>query len=130
MRAPLAWRGAHLDMARHFFPKPVVLAFIDQLAAHKLNRLLELDARQDTAGAAYEVVTEWGSSPRCCLPCPRRCGCSKSCSGTLPRPHHARRAARPLPAAGRGHARRQLRLPRRHRGGADDAHLLRHVPGR
>jgi hexosaminidase len=35
----LAWRGAHLDVARHFFPKPVLLRFIDMLAAHKLNRL-------------------------------------------------------------------------------------------
>jgi hexosaminidase len=35
----LAWRGAHLDVARHFFPKSVVLRFIDMLAAHKLNRL-------------------------------------------------------------------------------------------
>jgi hexosaminidase len=35
----LAWRGAHLDVARHFFAKPVLLRFIDMLAAHKLNRL-------------------------------------------------------------------------------------------
>jgi hexosaminidase len=35
----LGWRGGHLDVARHFFPKPVVLRFIDMLAAHKLNRL-------------------------------------------------------------------------------------------
>ncbi|HEX6527333.1 MAG TPA: beta-N-acetylhexosaminidase [Streptosporangiaceae bacterium] len=35
----LKWRGAHLDLARHFFPKPVVLRFIDLLAQHKLNRL-------------------------------------------------------------------------------------------
>ncbi len=35
----LAWRGAHLDVSRHFFTKPVVLRFIDMLAAHKLNRL-------------------------------------------------------------------------------------------
>jgi hexosaminidase len=35
----LAWRGAHLDVARHFFPKYTVLRFIDLLAAHKLNRL-------------------------------------------------------------------------------------------
>jgi len=35
----LAWRGAHLDVARHFFPKPVLFRFIDVLAAHKLNRL-------------------------------------------------------------------------------------------
>jgi len=38
-RPALAWRGAHLDVARHFFPKPVLLRFIDMLAAHKLNRL-------------------------------------------------------------------------------------------
>jgi hexosaminidase len=35
----LAWRGAHLDVSRHFFPKATVLRFIDTLAAHKLNRL-------------------------------------------------------------------------------------------
>ena len=34
----LAWRGGHLDVARHFFPKNVLLGFIDMLAAHKLNR--------------------------------------------------------------------------------------------
>ncbi len=33
------WRGAHLDVARHFFDVGVVLRFIDLLAAHKLNRL-------------------------------------------------------------------------------------------
>jgi hexosaminidase len=35
----LEWRGAHLDVSRHFFPKRTVLGFIDMLAAHKLNRL-------------------------------------------------------------------------------------------
>lgn len=35
----LEWRGAHLDVSRHFFPKGTVLRFIDMLAAHKLNRL-------------------------------------------------------------------------------------------
>lgn len=35
----LSWRGAHLDVSRHFFPKRTVLDFIDMLAAHKLNRL-------------------------------------------------------------------------------------------
>jgi len=34
----LPWRGGHLDVARHFFPKNVLLSFIDMLAAHKLNR--------------------------------------------------------------------------------------------
>jgi len=35
----MAWRGGHLDVARHFFPKATVFRFIDMLAAHKLNRL-------------------------------------------------------------------------------------------
>jgi hexosaminidase len=35
----LRWRGGHLDVSRHFFPKRIVLGFIDMLAAHKLNRL-------------------------------------------------------------------------------------------
>jgi hexosaminidase len=35
----LGWRGGHLDVSRHFFPKRAVLGFIDMLAAHKLNRL-------------------------------------------------------------------------------------------
>jgi hexosaminidase len=35
----LPWRGAHLDVSRHFFTKPTVLRFIDMLAAHKMNRL-------------------------------------------------------------------------------------------
>jgi hexosaminidase len=35
----LAWRGAHLDVARHFLPKRELLTIIDALAAVKLNRL-------------------------------------------------------------------------------------------
>jgi hexosaminidase len=35
----LPWRGAHLDVARHFATKPELLALIDALAALKLNRL-------------------------------------------------------------------------------------------
>jgi hexosaminidase len=31
------WRGAHLDVSRHFMPKAFVLKFIDLLALHKLN---------------------------------------------------------------------------------------------
>ena len=34
-----AWRGAHLDVARHFFGVDEVVRFIDLLAAHRLNRL-------------------------------------------------------------------------------------------
>ena len=31
------WRGAHLDVCRHFFPKEFVKKYIDILAMHKLN---------------------------------------------------------------------------------------------
>ncbi|WAP56342.1 beta-N-acetylhexosaminidase [Streptomyces sp. S465] len=34
-----AWRGLMLDVARHFMPKDGVFAYIDLLAAHKLNVL-------------------------------------------------------------------------------------------
>lgn len=34
-----AWRGLMLDVARHFLPKDGVLAYVDLLAAHKLNVL-------------------------------------------------------------------------------------------
>lgn len=33
------WRGAMVDVARHFYPKDFLLKLIDQLALHKLNRL-------------------------------------------------------------------------------------------
>jgi hexosaminidase len=32
-----AWRGMHLDVSRHFFPKDSILKFIDYLAQYKLN---------------------------------------------------------------------------------------------
>ena len=32
------WRGAHLDVSRHFMPKQFVKRYIDLLAMHKLNR--------------------------------------------------------------------------------------------
>jgi hexosaminidase len=33
-----SWRGAHLDVARHFQPKEFVKKYLDLLALHKLNR--------------------------------------------------------------------------------------------
>jgi hexosaminidase len=33
-----SWRGAHLDVSRHFMPKEFVKKYIDLLARHKLNR--------------------------------------------------------------------------------------------
>lgn len=38
-RPRLAWRGAHLDVARHFMPRDWLLRLIDLLALHKLNVL-------------------------------------------------------------------------------------------
>ncbi|GAA4851117.1 beta-N-acetylhexosaminidase [Kitasatospora terrestris] len=38
-RPRFGWRGALLDVSRHFLPKADVLRFLDQLAAHKLNVL-------------------------------------------------------------------------------------------
>lgn len=34
-----AWRGLHLDVARHFFPKREIFRLLDLMATHKLNRL-------------------------------------------------------------------------------------------
>ncbi|HLN04675.1 MAG TPA: beta-N-acetylhexosaminidase [Acidimicrobiales bacterium] len=34
-----AWRGAHLDVSRHFMPKGFVLRLVDLLALHKMNVL-------------------------------------------------------------------------------------------
>ncbi len=34
-----AWRGAMLDVSRHFLPKAFVLKFVDLLALHKMNTL-------------------------------------------------------------------------------------------
>jgi beta-glucosidase len=33
-----SWRGAHLDVSRHFLPKEFVRKYIDLLAVHKMNR--------------------------------------------------------------------------------------------
>ena len=33
-----SWRGAHLDVSRHFMPKEFVKKYIDLLALHKMNR--------------------------------------------------------------------------------------------
>jgi hexosaminidase len=38
-RPAYGWRGAMLDVARHFFTKRTVLRYIDLLAAHRFNRL-------------------------------------------------------------------------------------------
>jgi len=60
----LAWRGGHLDVARHFFPKSVLLRFIDMLAAHKLNRFhlhLTDDQGWRIESLRYPALQEIGS---------------------------------------------------------------------
>lgn len=59
-----AWRGAHLDVARHFLPKREVLRMIDLLAAHKLNRLhlhLADDQGWRVESRAYPLLQEIAS---------------------------------------------------------------------
>ena len=61
------WRGVHLDVARHFFDVATVCRLIDQIAAHRLNKLhLHLN---DDQGWRVEVprwprLTEVGSRRR------------------------------------------------------------------
>jgi hexosaminidase len=60
----LSWRGAHLDVARHFFPKRELLALIDAFAALKLNRLhlhLTDDQGWRIESRIYPVLHEIGS---------------------------------------------------------------------
>jgi hexosaminidase len=50
-----AWRGVHLDVSRHFFDVATVCRLIDEIAAHRLNRLhLHLN---DDQGWRVEVPT-------------------------------------------------------------------------
>ncbi|MFC4242337.1 beta-N-acetylhexosaminidase [Gryllotalpicola reticulitermitis] len=58
------WRGAMLDVARHFMPKHDVLRFIDLLAAHRLN-VLHLHLTEDQGWRIevkkYPRLTEIGA---------------------------------------------------------------------
>ncbi len=57
------WRGAHLDVARHFMPVDFVKRWIDLLAMHKLNRFhwhLTDDQGWRIAIAKYPRLTEVG----------------------------------------------------------------------
>ena len=59
-----AYRGAHLDVSRHFFSVADVKRYIDILAAHKLNRLhwhLTDDQGWRIEIKAYPELTEKGS---------------------------------------------------------------------
>lgn len=58
------WRGAMLDVARHFMPKHDVLRFIDLMAMHKLN-VLHFHLTEDQGWRIeikkYPLLTEIGS---------------------------------------------------------------------
>ena len=59
-----AWRGVHLDVARHFFPKAWILRLIDLAALHKFN-ILHLHLTDDQGWRfpvqRYPLLTEVGS---------------------------------------------------------------------
>jgi hexosaminidase len=58
------WRGAHLDVSRHFMPKQFVLKFIDLLAIQKMN-VLQLHLTDDQGWRIeikkYPLLTQVGS---------------------------------------------------------------------
>jgi hexosaminidase len=59
-----SWRGAHMDISRHFLPKRDVLRMIDLLALHKLNRLhlhLVDDQGWRVESRAFPLLHEVGS---------------------------------------------------------------------
>jgi hexosaminidase len=60
----LAWRGVHLDVARHFMPRHWLLRLIDLLALHKLN-VLHLHLTDDQGWRVqierYPRLTEVGA---------------------------------------------------------------------
>jgi hexosaminidase len=60
----LPWRGAHIDVARHFFTKRELLALIDALSAIKINRLhlhLTDDQGWRVESRRFPVLQEIGS---------------------------------------------------------------------
>ncbi len=60
-----AWRGAMLDVVRHFMPVETVLAYLDDLAALKINRLhlhLTDDQGWRVPIASRPLLTEIGAS--------------------------------------------------------------------
>jgi hexosaminidase len=60
----LSWRGAHIDVARHFFTKRELLALIDALAAIRINRLhlhLTDDQGWRVESRAFPALHEVGS---------------------------------------------------------------------
>jgi hexosaminidase len=61
-RPRFAWRGAMLDVARHFFTVAEVKRFIDLLALYKLN-VLHLHLTDDQGWRIDILSRPWGASP-------------------------------------------------------------------
>jgi hexosaminidase len=62
-----SWRGAHLDVSRHFFDVDVVCRLIDEIAAHRLNHLhlhLNDDQGWRVEIPAWPRLTQVGSTRR------------------------------------------------------------------
>ncbi|MDQ6659142.1 MAG: beta-N-acetylhexosaminidase [Actinomycetota bacterium] len=63
-RPRFGWRGAHLDVARHFMPLPWIKRFVDLMALHKLN-VLHLHLTDDQGWRieieGYPLLTAVGS---------------------------------------------------------------------
>ncbi|WP_336214596.1 beta-N-acetylhexosaminidase [Nonomuraea sp. LPB2021202275-12-8] len=58
------WRGLHLDVARHFFPKREIMRLVDLMAVHKLNHLhlhLADDQGWRVESEAYPLLHEISS---------------------------------------------------------------------
>lgn len=58
------WRGVHLDVSRHFFPKEFVMKYIDIAAGHKLNTFhwhLTEDQGWRLEVKKYPRLTEFGA---------------------------------------------------------------------
>lgn len=74
-RPRFEWRGAHLDVGRHFMPVAFVRRFLDLMAMHKLNRYhwhLTEDQGWRIEIQAYPRLTEVGSCrPRTLVGRPR-----------------------------------------------------------
>ncbi len=66
-RPRFVWRGALIDVARHFMPRETILKFIDLLAVHKMNTL-QLHLTDDQGWRIeikrYPKLTEIGSMRR------------------------------------------------------------------
>jgi hexosaminidase len=64
-RPQYRWRGIHLDVARHFFPVPVVERYVDVAARYKLN-VFHWDLTDDQAwrlpSARFPLLTRGGPS--------------------------------------------------------------------